>query len=53
MQCPVCSLARPVRSPGDLDEAIIEAEIVTERVLPSLSVLAIVRKVVHDELVNF
>ena len=44
-ECPVGPLARSVWSPGDLDEAIVEAEIVTERVLPSLGVLAIVERV--------
>ena len=50
---PVGPLAGSVRSPGDLDEAVVEAEVVSQGVLPSLSVLPVVGKVVHDELVNF
>ena len=53
MKSPVSSFARSVWSPGDLDEAVIEAEVVSETVLPPLSVLAVIWKVVHDELVNF
>jgi len=49
---PVGTLTGPVGSPGDLDEAIVEAEIVAKGILPALSVFAVVREVVHDELVD-
>ena len=52
VECPVGALARPVWSPGNLDEAVIEAEIVSEGVLPPLRVLPVIRKPLHDELVN-
>lgn len=52
MEGPVGPLARPVRTPGDFDEAIIKAEVVSQRILPSLCVLAIVGEVIHDELVD-
>ena len=52
MEGPICTLTGPVGSPGDLDEAIVEAEIVAKGILPALSVFAVVREVVHDELVD-
>ena len=52
MEGPVGALAWSVRSPGDLDETIIEAEVVSQRVLPALGVLSVVWEVVHDELIN-
>lgn len=36
----------------NLDKAIVEGEIVSQRILPSLSILSIVRKVIHDPLVD-
>ncbi len=51
MQGPVAALARPILSAWYLDEAIVEWEVVSERVLPFLSVVAIVGKLVHDKLV--
>lgn len=36
----------------DFDEAFVEGEIVSDGVLPSLLVLAVVRKVLHNEFVN-
>ena len=53
MKSPVGSLAGSGGMSGDLDEAVVEAEVVSQGVLPSLSVLPVVGKVVHDELVNF
>ena len=52
MKSPVGTLARPIWPPGNLDEAVIEAEIVSERVLPPLRVLPVVGERVHDELVD-
>ena len=52
MQRPVAAFPRPVRSARYLDKAIIERQVVSERVLPPLRVLPVVRKPVHDELVN-
>ena len=49
---PVGALAGPVGTPGDLDEAVVEAEVVPQAVLPPLGVLSVVGEVVHDELVN-
>lgn len=52
MEGPVGAFSRPIRLSGNLDEAVVEGEIVTEGVLPSLGVLAVVRKSVGDELVD-
>ena len=52
VKSPVGSLAGSVRSPGDLDEAVVEAEVVSQRILPSLGVLSVVGEVVHDEFIN-
>ena len=52
MQSPISSFARPVWPPWDLDETIVETQIVPQTVLPTLCVLAIIRKVIHDELVD-
>ena len=37
---------------GDLDEAVVEGEIVSQGILPSLCVLSIVGKAIHDELID-
>ena len=37
---------------GDLHKALIEAEIMPDRVLPALLVLPVIREVLHDELVD-
>lgn len=52
VQHPVVALARVVVVPGHLDEALIEAEVVSDGVLPALLVLPVVREVLHDELVD-
>ena len=52
MECPVGAFAGAVGAPRDLDEAVVEAEIVSQGVLPPLRVLAVVGEVVHDELVD-
>lgn len=53
MKRPVASLAGPVWSPRQFDEAVVEAEVVPQTVLPSLRVFSVVREAVHDELVDF
>ncbi len=52
MQSPKTALAGLVRPAGDLNETVIEGEVVSQRVLPTLRVLPVIRKPVHDELVN-
>ena len=52
VESPVGALARPGGMPRYLDEAVVEAEVVPEGVLPALGVLPVVREVVHDELVD-
>ena len=52
MQRPVAALARSIRTARHLDEAVVEAERVTNGVLPALLILAVVGKEVHDELVD-
>jgi len=52
MERPVGALAGPVRPPGDLDEAVVEREVVAQRVLPALRVFAVVREALHDEAVD-
>ena len=52
VQHPVVALPRVVVVPGHLDEALIEAEVVADGVLPALLVLPVVREVLHDELVD-
>ncbi len=52
VQHPVVALARVVVVARHFDEAFVEAEVVADRVLPSLFVVAVVGKVLHDELVD-
>ena len=52
MQGPVATFTRPIWPPGNLNEAVVEGEVVAQRVLPFLRVLAVVGKLVHDELVD-
>ena len=52
MEGPVGTFARSVRPSRDLDEAVVEAAVVSQGVLPALSVLPVVGEVVHDELVD-
>ena len=49
---PVGALARPGGMPGHLDEAVVEAEVVPQGVLPALRVVPVVREALHDELVD-
>jgi len=53
MKSPVCPLARAGGVPGHLDEAVVEAEVVPQGVLPAGGVVLVVGEVVHDELVYF
>ena len=52
MQCPVATLAGSIRSSRYLDEAVVEGEIVSERVLPLLLILAVIGELFHYELVD-
>jgi len=52
IQHPIVALARVVVVTRHLDEALVEAEVVPDRVLPALLVLAVVREVANDELVD-
>lgn len=45
---PVRSLSGSIRSTGNFHEAIVEAQIVTKRILPPLSVGSVVGKSVGD-----
>jgi len=45
-------LARSVLLARHLNEAVIQRQIVADRVLPALTVVAIVRKTIHDELID-
>jgi len=49
---PVVTLARVVVVPGYLDEALVEREVVTDRVLPALLVVSVVGEVTYDELID-
>lgn len=52
MQGPVRALARPIGHPRNLYETIIKRQIMSQRVLPTLRVPSVIRKLVADELVN-
>ena len=52
VESPVGALARPGGMPRYLDEAVVEAEVVPEGVLPALGVVPVVREPLHDELVD-
>lgn len=52
VQHPVVPLPWVVVVPRHLNEALIEAEVVSDGVLPALLVLPVVREVFHDELVD-
>jgi len=53
MESPEAAFPRLVRSSRDLNEAVVEGKVVAQGVLPALRVISIIRKPVHDELVNF
>ena len=52
VQRPVAALARSLGGPRHLDETVVERQAVPDGVLPALLVLPVVRKQVHDELVD-
>ena len=52
IECPIGSLARFLVVTRHLDETFVERQIMTDRVLPALFILPIVRKTIHDELVD-
>lgn len=52
VQRPVAAFARPALLPGHLDEAVVQGQVVTDRVLPALFVVVIEGESVHDELVD-
>ena len=52
IQRPVGSLSGLLVVPGHFDETFVEAQVVADRVLPALLVLAVIREPVHDELVD-
>lgn len=52
MQRPVGALARSIGTARHFDEAVVERERVSDGVLPTLLILTIVGKQVHDELID-
>lgn len=53
VQSPETALTWLIWAPGDFNKTIVEGQIVSQRVLPPLSVFSIIRESIHDELVNF
>lgn len=51
-QCPVVALSLAAALARDLHEALVQAEIVPDRVLPALLVLLKVRELGRDELID-
>lgn len=49
MQGPIRSFARSVRIPGHFHEAVVEGEIVSQRVLPALRIVSVIREPISDE----
>ena len=52
MQRPEAALARLLVVARDLHEALVQRQVVADRVLPTLLVLAVEREALHDELVD-
>jgi len=52
VQCPVVALALAAALSRHLHEALVEAEVVSDRVLPALAVALEVRELPHDVLVD-
>lgn len=53
MERPEAALAGLVRAAGDFNETVVEGQVVAQGVLPALGVLSVVRKTIHNKLVNF
>lgn len=49
---PVGAFARAIGTTWHFEETVVERQIVTERILPTLGVLPVVRKTLHDVAVN-
>jgi len=49
MESPVGTFPRPIRSSWNLDETVIETEVVSQGVLPSLRIPSVVRKPLRYE----
>lgn len=52
MKRPIGAFAWPVRPARYFDEAVVEAKVVSQRVLPALGILPVVRKPVRNKLVD-
>lgn len=52
IECPKGAFARPAFLARYFDETVVQTQIVSDGVLPSLAVLAVVREPLHDELVD-
>lgn len=52
VQSPEAALPRLIGPPGDLDEAVVKGQVVSQGVLPPLRVLPVIGKPIHDELVD-
>ena len=52
MQSPVSALSGTVGPPRDFDEAVVEGEVVPQRVLPSLRITTVIREPLRDEAVD-
>lgn len=48
MEGPVGPFARSVRPSGHFEETVVEGQVVSQRILPPLSVLPVVRETFHD-----
>ena len=53
MERPVVTLTGATGSSRYFDEAIVQGEIVSNRILPPLLIVTEIRELVHDELVDF
>lgn len=52
VQSPEAALTWLVWAAGDFDEAVVEGQVMTQGVLPPLSVFSVIRESIHDELVD-
>ena len=53
MQRPIASFTRFIRTPWNLQKAIIKTQTVSYRILPSLLILSVIWKQIHDPLIDF